>query len=53
MNRRCKACNSEIENNAVRCPYCREYQGVNIVKRIVFLFVVLLFSFVLYLWFTT
>lgn len=53
MNRRCKSCNSELENNVVRCPYCGDYQGVNIVKRILFIVVILLFALVLYLWFTT
>ena len=52
MNR-CKACNAELENNAVKCPFCGEYQGFNIFRRIAVIAVVLLFAFVVYLWLTT
>ena len=52
MNR-CKACNAELEGNAVKCPYCGEYQGRNIVRRLLVFAVVVLFAFVAYLWFTT
>ena len=50
---RCKACNAEFEGNAVKCPYCGEYQGFNVVRRLLVMAVVLLFAFVVYLWFTT
>lgn len=52
MNR-CKACNAELEGNAVKCPYCGEYQGLNIVRRVAVIIVIGLFAFVVYLWLTT
>ena len=52
MNR-CKACNAELEGNVVRCPYCGEYQGFNIVRRILVFVVIVLFIIVVYLWLTT
>lgn len=52
MNR-CKACNAELEGNTVKCPYCGEYQGFNIVRRILVIVVVVMFAIVVYLWLTT